>query len=354
MRKRIVRGSAVAFVALCLAGCTGRDATNPLDGLDTIQAEVDTVAKSNTCVYPVQMEKIGKHLVVLDKGNQSSALASYDLNGREELHFANKGHTANEVDVVQSFHKMDESRLAIAKRQGLLVFDVDSLCGGGERTSEFRRTPDFPYVVTDFDALAGGFLAVAFSDSARFCFATDRDSVSTYNHYPAGFVDKAEDLRAVVNYNAQFRTSGASARFCVGTYIGGLLETFAVRDGRIENIGSCVLYKSKYNRLEDGAVSWDATSTIGFDDISAGEHFIFTLLNQNEGKALIEGDKNPFARAITVFDWEARPRKIIAVGVPLMCLCACEEDAQAYAIHYGADGLYLLRLRWDARRLQPR
>lgn len=158
----------------------------------------------------------------------------------------------------------------------------------------------------------------------------------------------------MVNYDTQFRTSGTSARFFAGTYIGGMLETFAVRDGRIERTGSCILYKSKYNRLEDGAVSWDATSTIGFDDISAGERFIYTLLNRNEGKALIEGDENPFARAVCVFDWEARPRKVIDVGVPLMCLCVCEEEAQAYAVHFGADGLYLLRLRWDSRELQSR
>lgn len=337
--------------ALCLTGCAGGGTASSLGDLDTIQAEVDTVAKLNSCIYPVQMAKIGQHLVVLDRGNLSSALVSYGMDGQEELHFANKGRATNEVGDVRSFHKIDESRLAIAKRQGLLVFNMDSLCGGAERTFSFQRIPSFPYVVTDFNALAGGFLAVAFSDSARFCFATAEGATETYNDYPDGFVENARDQQAVVAYNAQFRTSGTGDRFCVGTYIGGLLETFAVADGRIKNIGSRILYQSEYERMADGAVSWNAASTLGFDDICVGERLIYTLLNQNKGKVLMEGGLNPFARAITVFDWEARPLKAIAVGVPLMCLCVCEEDGEAYAIHYGTDGLYLLRLRWDKRDL---
>ncbi len=332
-----------------MPGCTGSSHISGLEQLahvDTVYAEVDTISALTECIYPYQMEKVGEHLIIRDLGNPSQLLFSLDLEGNQEKHFANKGRAENEVGEIGRFHRIDSSRISIAKQNGLLIFHIDSICNQSKQSHTFLRFPEVPYIVSNANLTEHGFLMSLTSDSARFCLAGKDGSLHTYNEYPNGFVDEEADVRAVVNYAANYSIDPRSERFCTGTYIGGMLQTFRIENKKIKLIGTNILFKSHYHKLQNGAVSWDEKSKIGFDAIAAKEHQIYTLLNQNEGIVLKNGGPNPFATSITVFDWDARPAKIIEVGLPMMCLCVSDSENEAYAIHYADSDLHLIRIRW--------
>lgn len=342
----LVLTTSCALIAFFLQGCSQTSKSDALAGVDTVFAEVDTVGELTDCAYPTQMEKVGQHIIVYDMGNPASALVAYDLAGKVEIHFAHKGHATNEVENMTGFRKLDDSHIALYKHGGILTYNVDSLIGKSQKAYSLQQFPQLPYAVQDAGAWGKSFVASVVSDSARFCFVDATGNILSYNECPDGFVDNKRDKVAVTSYAALFRMAPDKQRFCQGTYIGGMLETFAIKDGAIVSTGHCILYKSEYQKFDNGSVSWDKRSTIGFDDIYPAQRNIYTIMNRNKGDVLIEGKENPFGQSITVFDWNARPKQIIHVGLSLMCLCVDEEKQEAYAVHYGNNGIYLLHLSW--------
>jgi len=337
---------ATAIAFMFFQGCTSNNKNNVLSELDTIYAKVDTISVLSECFYPTRIVKAGQHFVVHDLGNPASALVAYDMEGNLEFHFANKGHATNEVEFTAGFHKIDGNKIAIYKQGGILTFDMDSVDERGHGGYSFRKMPVLPYSVQDASVAAGGFVTSVVSDSVRFCLAESNGNTHTYGKCPEDFVDSEQDRLAVTNYASRLRVSPDGKRFCQGTYIGAMLETFAIEDDAIVPTGTNILYKSEYKKMDNEAVSWDEKTTIGFDDICACEKQIYTILNQNKGQVLIDGGANPFGQSITVFDWNAQPQKVIHVGVPMMCLCVEEQNNEAYAIQFDSSGLYLLHLTW--------
>ena len=346
MKKLIFMPILLAVLGM-FGSCTGGQSSKADGaGADTVQATVDTVSVLEQCTYPVQIEKVGNRLLVLDLAAREKVMMSFDLDSRGVTHFAARGHAENEVAEVARFHKIDEHRISIYKPNGLLVFNIASVCAKSSISHEFMGLPSVEHVVKDAIKAKDGFVALVQADSARFCLLSQEKVVSSYNDYPQNFVDKEEDVKPVVNYASRFSAVNDGSRFCMGTYIGGMLQTFSVDDDQIECLGTNVLYKSEYLKMENNAVSWDSESTIGFDDIYPAEGSIYALLNQNKGQVLKDGGPEPFTTSIAVFDWEASLKKVIKVGKMMMCLCVDENKNEAYAVHYGKDGLFLIRIQW--------
>lgn len=136
-------------------------------------------------------------------------------------------------------------------------------------------------------------------------------------------------------------------RFCSGTYIGGVLETFQILPDGIKLCGVNELFSSSYNMFDNGAVSWDENSRIGFDAISIGSDHIYTLLSGAKGELLKKGGQASFADKITVFNWDATLHSEIFIGHNMLSMCVSEEQKELYAICYrqGAD-FYLVHATW--------
>ena len=81
--------------------------------------------------------------------------------------------------------------------------------------------------------------------------------------------------RLFFNYAPRYDIDMIKKRFCIGTYIGGILETFKISSSGIEPCGMNKLFKSRYTKFDNGAVSWNDESQIGFDDISAEPDHIY-------------------------------------------------------------------------------
>lgn len=88
--------------AAVVAGCNRNE---PKSQAYAIGVSVETVASLDECVYPVQIEKVGDYLVVLDVGNKSQCLAAFSLGGELVQRFGDAGRAENEVGEVSHFSR---------------------------------------------------------------------------------------------------------------------------------------------------------------------------------------------------------------------------------------------------------
>lgn len=298
------------------------------------------------CVYPIQIEKVGEYLVVLDIGNNSQRLSVYTLSGKLIQRFGNLGHAENEIGNIGHFFKLNEHQISVHKPNGILIYDLDSLEEAGLKY-KFMPIKINSVGIQDVYPDSSGVLCFLNSHEERFSF-TDKDGTTfNYNIYPKGFVDNTNDLRAVFNYAPIFGVDMKNKRFCFGTYIGGLLETFQITSNGIESCGENELFKSKYKELENGAVSWSEESLMGFQAISVGEDYIYTLLNGAKGECLMRGELSGNTDKITVFNWTATKNSEIQVGHYMLSMCVSEKEKKAYAICFeNGNGFYLICITW--------
>lgn len=339
------RHSLLFIAAAILIGCSSKHNKSPHQVI-TLEASVDTVISLDMCIYPIQIEKVGDYLVILDLGNKTQCLSAYSLDGELIQRFGNAGHAANEVNEVSHFFKMDEHRISVNKPGGILYFDLDSF-DGSNCQYEYKHIKTSPVSVHSIYADSLGVLCLSNSKEERFSYTNEEGSTFVYNSYPTEFIDQPNDQQAVFNYAPKFGVDMKKKRFCVGTYIGGILETFQISSSGIESLGKNELFRSKYKKFENGAVSWNEKSQIGFDAISIGDEHIYTLLSGAKGDCLLKGEQASFADKITVFNWDATLHSEIYVGHNMLSLCVSEERKEIYAICYKqGESFYLIHATW--------
>lgn len=333
------------FVAAIFVGCNKKhDKTQ--SQVVSMKASVDTIVPLDMCAYPIQIEKVGNHLVVLDLGNKTQCLLAYSLDGELIQRFGNVGHAANEVSDVSHFFKMDEHRISVSKPGGVLFFNLDSLDGSNYQY-EYKRMERTPVSVHDMYVDSLGVLCFLNSTEDRFSYTNEEGHTVAYNDYPEASVDDLNDQQAIFNYAPRFAVDMKNKRFCMGTYIGGIFETFQISSNGIEPLGKNILFKSNYKKFDNGAVSWEKESKIGFDAISTGEKHIYTLLSGAQGDCLLKGDQTSFTDKITVFNWDATLHSEVHVGHNMLSMCVSEEQKEIYAICYKqGESFYLIRATW--------
>lgn len=334
------------FMASTLISCSDNKKSD--SPIAIFEASVDKVRSMETCIYPVQIERIGDYLVILDLGNKSQCLAAYSLEGDLIYRFGNKGNAEDEVNEVSHFFKIDDNKLSVRKPGGILYYDLsdltDSICNHA-----YIDVKGLPISVHDICADSSGIISLSNSDDERFSY-TDINSgeTFTYNTYPAEFVGETDFQQAVFNYAPKFCVDMKEKRFCIGTYIGGILETFAITSEGIEPSGINRMFSSKFTKFDNGAVSWNKDSCIGFYNISADGDHIYTLLSRASGEHLINGDEDSFTDKISVFDWEANLHSEIIIGHNMISMCVSEARKEIYAICFKqSEGFYLIHASWQ-------
>ena len=181
----------------------------------------------------------------------------------------------------------------------------------------------------------------------RFSYKYIRCQILIYKSYPDACVDNSNDQQAVFNYAPKYDVDMTENRFCFFLYIGGVLETFKISSSGIEPIGMNKLFQSKYTKFDNGAVSWNEKSLIGFDAISAEPDHIYTLLSGAKGNRLLKGEQDSFTDKITVFNWDATINSEIHIGHNMLSMCVSEERNELYAICYKRGGsFYLIHATW--------
>lgn len=311
-----------------------------------VEASVDTVCSLDKCVYPIQIERVGDYLIILDVGNQTQRLSAYSLDGELVHRFGDVGKAANEVNGISHFFRMDDNTISVHKPGGVLYYRLDSLNESIVKY-EYKRFAQTPVSVHDMYADGNGVFCLLNSSNERFSYICNDGQVLVYKSYPDACVDNPNDQQAVFNYAPRYDIDMIKKRFCIGTYIGGILETFKISSSGIEPCGMNKLFKSRYTKFDNGAVSWNDESQIGFDDISAEPDHIYTLLSGAKGKSLLKGEQASFADKITVFNWDATINSEIHIGHNMLSMCVSEERNELYAICYKqGESFYLIHATW--------
>ena len=312
----------------------------------SIKASVDTICSLDKCVYPIQIERVGDKLIVLDIGNQTHRLSAYSLDGELIHMFGDVGKAANEVNEVSHFFRMDDNTISVHKHGGILYYRLDSI-NESIIKYEYKRFDQAIVSVHDIYADDKGVLCLSNSLDERFSYKYNRGQTLIYKSYPDACVDNSNDQQAVFNYAPKYDVDMTENRFCIGTYIGGVLETFKISSSGIEPIGMNKLFQSKYTKFDNGAVSWNEKSLIGFDAISAEPDHIYTLLSGAKGNRLLKGEQDSFTDKITVFNWDATINSEIHIGHNMLSMCVSEERNELYAICYKRGGsFYLIHATW--------
>lgn len=332
-----------AFAAIYM-GCKGHDSSQS----ETIvySASVDTVASLDMCVYPIQIEKMNNCLVILDIGNNIQCLSAYSPEGKLLRRFGNIGKAANEVNEVSHFFRVNDSTISVHKPGGILYYYLNDIYEAN-CNSEMERIDENRVSIHDIYADSTGVLCLSNSDEERFSYTDSKGNRISYNSYPSGCVDYPGDEQAVFNYAIKYGVDMDNKRFCVGTYIGGVLETFQISAGGFEPLGVNKLFESKYTKFDNGAVSWNEESRMGFDAICAEKNKIYTLLSGAKGALLKKGEHTSFTDKITVFNWDATIHSEIHIGHNMLSMCVSEERKEIYAICYRQSGnFYLIHATW--------
>lgn len=106
-------------------GCGNHKKSSPKSII--VEASVDTLCSLDKCVYPIQIERVGDHLIILDIGNQTQRLSAYSLDGELVHRFGDVGKAANEVNGISHFFRMDDNTISVHKPGGVLYYRLDSL-----------------------------------------------------------------------------------------------------------------------------------------------------------------------------------------------------------------------------------
>ena len=331
------------FAATIFVSCNKSNMSTAI--VESIEASVDTVMSLDLCVYPIHIERVGNYLVVLDAGNKNQCLSAYSLDGTLIQQFGDFGKAANEVNEVFHFFKVDDHTISVCKPGGILYFQLDSL-------EEFRykyeyKQMGFPMGIHDVYADSLGILRFSFSNNERFAYIDRDGDCFIYNSYPTGCVENPDDEMSVFNYKPGIGMDMLNKRFCVGTYIGGVLETFNITAEGIKPNGVNMMFNSEYTKFDNGAVSWNKDSRIGFDAICAGTDHIYALLSGAKGDCLINGEKESFSDKITVFNWDATIDSEIYVGHNMLAVSVSEDRKELYAICYNpGESFYMVHASW--------
>lgn len=353
MRHRL---SFLLIGALCLIGCTNNTVIydQKLDFKKTDTIASVTLDSAFFFAMPRQIVVADSLLIIQDTYKRDTCFHLFCDDGRYLRSFGLKGKGPGEL-LEPAGITVNDSMLYVydATLNKIVSYDLWELVQGKPirfRERNLAPTPiqkpgNYTMLLKMFgyDPADSSFLFQGNDAHLRFgnLSITDNAARALYAEYPTVVESgNPDENMAVWSYTAPIRISPNGRHIVHGTYIGGLLETFDRQGDKLIHRALRAIYPPLY-RVISGivptAVSWDAATIIGFEDIAVTDSYIYGLLNGSEGDGYL------YPQRICLFDWDGNGVRSYETDRPLAILAVDESKHRIYALtHEAAPRLILL------------
>lgn len=353
-----LRGCAAAFLlGSILAGCAGKsqkaDYSIP-EFKETADAEFEIISEelfglnaisdiavhdSTVIVTAVSLED-GKILHLYDKDSGTPLMHTLNYGrGPKELLFASNSCFDNNSATMTFFDNIASKKLTV-NMDSLLVHGLDAV---DETSWQAPR-----WNVHDITLTKGNLLTYNISflqrdtSSIKRLVLTDKsgNAVSTYDAFPEMDDDRK---RFMIYANEIIAVSPNEEKFAVASSLGGILETFSLEDGVIENLSTRYFVEPDFT-MEGNRYVYDDLMD-AFCDLHATDDVLIAAYGgetrMTDSHTAREERIPPF-RNIAIFDWKGNALKLIRTDHRIDRLCFEKEENTIYAVIKDYDGRSLI------------
>lgn len=301
------------------------------------------------CKYPIQIDKIDTFLIVRDMVNPKAFLHLFSTSGKFIRSFGNLGNGPGEITTTTPFISDKKNKtIQVFNNHKVITYNIPDLADQKQKYFEEKILPfnvNFPINRT-IEYTPDVYLHVGFTSKMRICI-TSQDSIFTryYHWLPVLNTNDTDIPIAVMSYNDHVNLKPDKTKFIQATYIGAVFEIFSIDQKTIKPICNRKIFKPVYKIVNADlhAVSWYEDTTIGFDNISVTDNFIYTLLSGKKGEDLLDLEaENAFSKNITIFNWNGNVEKIIQTDKMLFSITPDEENNTFYGFSFSADNGFQL------------
>lgn len=323
---------------------------------DTLSLSAVTLNDSCQFIFVQKMVVADSLLIFLDCMHPEYFFHVYKTNGSWVKSFGKKGRGPGEIVSASNFvfdPVHDVIQVYNSAKEEIVEYSLVALMNNEQ--SCFKAYPlhttVFPSGVIKCDTNL--FLCLEMQDTCRFSLWEGCDLKFVYSGYPDIENTREKALaRAILNYGGGcYSCSPDFKKFVTGSYIGAVLETFFLDGNRIKSKNIHRIYYPSCTKttLKDGNkdVSWDETTKIGFEAITATNGYIYTLLNGIMGSELRKRDvKEPYTTKISVFDWECNPVLLVQTDRMLQAVCVDENARIIYGLAWNKGEHAIVKMEY--------
>lgn len=308
-------------ITVFLFACSPREAVR-YEGIEVpVKDELKGELLNTTFLFsfPKEMLIVDSFLIVRDFYNQDTCFHIFDKNdGRYLGGFGAKGRGPGEVLFPATLcYNRDAYQLQTydPNLKKIVNYNIhEKLSGKNAFFSEMRlnKGPDF---LLDVNSYKNTPIVRSNTDMRFGVMSRDSGIICKYSHYPdIGF--DSELNRAVFNYAPRCALRPEQDKMVLMTYIGGIVEIFSLKEGKIIPLNVNYFYKPVFREVEGIKPKWIAAveeTVVGCDNIYATNDYIYTVY-----RGEVANDEKVDLRKIIVFDWEGKPlfRYNLKEGIP--------------------------------------
>ena len=164
---------------------------------------------------------------------------------------------------------------------------------------------------------------------------TAGDLISAYDKFPAIDEEWKRDMMYINDYVA---VSPDEEKFAVVTSLGGILETFSIKDGELKNIATKYFVEPDFSMTKSKvgevySVSYDYDNLVkSFGDLYVTNDAVYAVYGGDRMFTSRTGSDN-----IAVFDWKGNPQKLIRTDYRIVTFFLDEEENTVYAVIWDSE-----------------
>lgn len=167
------------------------------------------------------------------------------------------------------------------------------------------------------------------------------DTLDLYDFWP---VKDVEERFHIYVSCYRYALSPDKRKLAIGTSVGAILETYAVKSNSIRQEAVRFFYEPDID-VSPGGYDYNERTILGFNDIFTTADRLYTTFDGEVNPYWNDGDRRTYTK-IAVFDWEGNPIELIHTDYSIDKIAYSEAENTIYAAVNDPDGImYLAKMK---------